>query len=238
MDFVLELHKQPHILILHLLAPQPEQIEILAIDAEHTQTVYINVEFQIKGRNVIQLPLPLTPQSLAVQVNCKSKVQSYEVQKTQIQLPEDKKLRNFISEMFEFCQKVDYLDLGIYQDDATTFYISLTDVILDGNGNEVPTPAAVFMDTGNIEIAKPLFTEMSVAGQIFTVLHEYAHYYLQTEDEQLCDEFALNEFIKMGFPAYEAIIVLEDFIPGTYENKLRIFELQKEWQQQQTQLVQ
>lgn len=54
-------------------------------------------------------------------------------------------------------------------------------------------PAAVYMDSGDIEINTSVWHTYTPFQQQFILLHEEGHYRLQTDDETLADRYALHQ---------------------------------------------
>lgn len=62
------------------------------------------------------------------------------------------------------------------------------------------TPAAVDMDKGILYLNDPILQGYNHKEVIAIVLHEMGHYYLDTDDELLSDQYAINALLKSGKP--------------------------------------
>jgi hypothetical protein len=75
--------------------------------------------------------------------------------------------------------------------------------------------AKVNIGTGVITIARDRYYQFPEDIQRIVLLHEMAHYVLQTDDEIAADRWACREFIKEGRSPQMAVFALTKILPFT-----------------------
>ncbi|MCU0436716.1 MAG: hypothetical protein MUC49_02305 [Raineya sp.] len=175
---------------------------------DKTKTVYFRREKPFQNTKRVIFYLPVSPDVLTITAKGKNpfKVDSIQVS----QLPKVKKTAKgndleFINHVIEFCSEFKKLDEGIYTDDKDRYPIVLSNQIKDTFGKTQNTPARVSRKTGQIEVSKSKFNEYTLPMQVFVLLHERAHYALNTSDELECDLQALIWYLEQCFPQTEAM---------------------------------
>lgn len=89
---------------------------------------------------------------------------------------------------------------------------------------EKGTPARHYTHKGLIEIGD-FFNSLPPAIRYFILLHEYAHFFYETE--HYCDLWAAKKFIAEGYNNSTAYYALTEVLRDTDENTKRILSLEK-----------
>jgi hypothetical protein len=72
------------------------------------------------------------------------------------------------------------------------------------------TPARYYWESQTLVINEPVFAKLTVPQRIFVMLHETGHAELQTKNEIEADNFAIQEYVKLGLPLSSVINVTSD----------------------------
>jgi hypothetical protein len=114
--------------------------------------------------------------------------------------------KDYIQFAADFANKCGYIPTDKYQSRDGKFQIHLLDQILDNQtGKVMPTPARVNHLTGIIEVSKKDFDPMTVANRLYILMHEYAHFANNTDDEVECDMLAAKTCMELGYSAIECL---------------------------------
>lgn len=219
---------------------KPTQILILAYDSSRDNTMHIvrrygeNVPFL--GKKVFTLPFPIEPEKLKIKVmdfnSMKSipfKIINARVRNHQL-IPKTHLLKIFLHFAKEFSVKSGTYPTGMYRAKNDNLTIQIVDKIYDENGSVKNTPAHIYHTTGLIQVVKSDFDKLPVYTRLFILLHEFAHYYLETFDEVECDLFAWKICKNMGVSEYEcfnSLFRVFDYIPEGSEKEKRVQVLYK-----------
>jgi len=236
--------------ILHLAvkADRPTRLLIFGVDANDRDTWYIYYTADLReGVNLIDYPMPVSPHVLELHLDVSNDALvgivpnsiSYKgtVHTKPIALPAD--VREYVDVSLEFALRASHEPLDVYYskkdaDGNSVVIWEYKDVIKLPNANGVgefvaSTPAATYVDTGNMWISKQYFQGMTVPVRFFTLLHEHAHHALgivsDTKDpsiEQRCDLWAVDIFVSMGFTERDLQALIGQALTDTPTNRRRV----------------
>jgi hypothetical protein len=137
-------------------------------------------------------------------------------------------IQSFIPFAQKFAERASYTSAqkSVYMSDDGQFRIDYVDEIIDKkSGKALTTPARISRDRGLIEISRKRFVPYTVQGRMAILLHEFAHYYLNTKmsDETEADMNALLIYLGMGYSKIEAMNVFLDvfYVAATDGNRKR-----------------
>lgn len=219
------------------------EIFVVGVDSDKQNTFYIKEKRKLKrGKNIHYFSLPLSPKLLLINVQNLSK-NSIEVLKTFVDdLPvpkiilvdaDNEKIADFgqyLKDIFEFSEKASYLKEGFYSFDNEYLHVHYVDFITNEKNKVLLNPARTFIDSGNMQIAKKYFLNMTVAMRVFVLLHERSHYIYNFEggsvnDESFADKFAKDIYEALNFPTSEYQNLIGTVLTKSNQNIERINRL-------------
>jgi hypothetical protein len=226
-------------------------LDIIGLDAHDVDTAYIDYTVPIReGINLIEYPVALAPNLLKIYLE----IDSYDpnasvsvvpdslsytgkVGKFSIDLPAQ--VREYVRMSLEFAKRASHEPLDVFyanedENGDNLVVWEYKDVIKLPNANGIgefvaSTPAATYVDSGNMWISRGHFLGMTVPIRFFTLLHEHAHYALgiasDTSDEsieQRCDMWATYIFASMGFTEKDLQKLIPQALTDTPTNRERV----------------
>jgi hypothetical protein len=225
-----------------ILTPTPQKIHITVKDADKENTVFTDRYTTIEKQDTFFVRMPASGNTAVIQIfnekygnRPKDQENTFEV--TDIRkTPLEKKLdlidfsdplvRSFVKFCTKFCFNAGWLPADKYVSDDKKFTIIYEPTIISSNsGKELTTPARISQMTGRIQVSQKRMVGFTVPMRMAILLHEFSHFYLNTnmEDETEADKNGLLIYLGLGYPrieGYEAF--LKTFIEApTPENKKR-----------------
>jgi hypothetical protein len=88
------------------------------------------------------------------------------------------------------------------------------------NNPKNPSPAIANRVTGTVFLNIPYIKKYTPAERVFIVLHEIAHIFLQTKNEFEADQWAFDQYIKMGYKLTDAVKALTHTLHDTNQEHL------------------
>lgn len=246
-NFIVPTNFQSRILYFSVQASQPCILNVIADDAQDATTRYLDFDMELRqGVNLVNVPMPVTPKNLAVYIQLKSPAEVYLLQNSvafsdrpktsPLNLP--KEVQEYVDAALEFSKRASHEPLGVFytRQDADGSSIAIWEYkqyipMKDGQGREyeATTPAATFVDTGNMWVSKNYMMRMTVPIRFFTLLHEHAHHILGLASnpndpsiEQRCDIWARNIFFSMGFTDKDLQKLIGQALTDTATNQARM----------------
>lgn len=223
MDFLVWTRYEPIMLHLILQTKSKEPIVIKAFDSKQANTVFTDSEKNVNGVQDFYIRMPLAPNTVTVSVYNKKKGDlpkgiddSFQVNaliKEPLQITLSKTnmdtplVRDFVSFAQKFCYKAGYLPVNhTYESANGKFKIEYLDTIIGSNGRNVSTPARISVKNGKIQVAKQFFANCTIPMRMAILLHEFCHYYVNTDisNEIEADLNALTIYLGLGYPVKEA----------------------------------
>jgi hypothetical protein len=115
-------------------------------------------------------------------------------------------MRSFVSFAQKFSFNVGDLEPNTYASDDDRYFIRLSSVIKNRQGQVLTTPARIGAKSGVIEVSKSAFDKMTVPMRFAILCHEFSHFYLNDKmtDEMEADLNGLLIYLGLGYPRIEA----------------------------------
>lgn len=215
-------NKKPCCVKMTIFCSEPKKMYLKVKDSEKPYTEFTNRYCSINGKQTFWVRMPIAPEVADIIVKSESQMNgqpdnSYEVGELQI-LPLKRKpsafnsgnltIQNYIQFCQEFSAKAGYLSAGnsIYTSNDGKFRIDYLDKITDSNGKPLNTPARISKNQGIIEVSKQKFISYTIPMRMCILLHEFSHYYLNTDiaNETEADLNGLLIYLSLGYPRIDA----------------------------------
>lgn len=251
-------NRQARVLKFAVHSNMPASLDIIGLDAHDPDTAYIDYTVRLReGINLIEYPLAVSPSVLQLYLEFNSpdtRAEAYivpdtlvyegKVNKFPIDLPTE--VREYVEVSLEFAKRASHEPLDVFYSKQDTNGNSLVvweykDVITlpDAYGNEqiASTPAATYVESGNMWISRSHFLGMTVPIRFFTLLHEHAHHALSIASdaddstiEQRCDLWATDIFASMGFTEKDLQKLIPQALTDTPTNRERVRVIEARFQ--------
>lgn len=242
MNFTLWTRYEPCMLRVVVKTSAKENIVFKAYSDEHPNTYFTARSKMIDGEEAIYIRLPLAPNKVCLSIynqhngNLKSgednsfvvsKIKKEELQITLQKTKMDTMLvRNFVAFAQKFAFNAGWI--GAPKDYVSTtgnFKIEYLPLIINSKGEKMATPARVSTKNGKIQVSQAAFVRMTIPMRMAILLHEFSHYYLNSDisNETEADLNGLTIYLGLGYPireAYQAFAVTFIGYP-TQQNKGR-----------------
>lgn len=221
------IHTRYEEMILEVVVATKQQmtIELIAYDYEKPKTIFTKRFNTFQGVEKFLIRLPLTGNYTVIEVKDKNNSKNFQVvsinKKPLIKRQNSHDIRNYEVQSFvDFAQRfsfnASYLEPNkTYQSKDGRFFIEFLPVIKSvKNDKQLKTPARISKSTGLIQVSKKEFDEYTVPMRMIILLHEFAHFYMNKnqDDESEADLNGLLIYLSLGYPRIEA-----------YEAFLRVF---------------
>jgi len=227
-------------LVIKVNTSSPQQIRIIAEDAEQANTQYTNRVSTVMGDDCFYVNIPICGANTLVSVfndnigNSNISDGTFTVKSIKA-MPlhttlhridySNPYMKSFINFATRFCFNAGWLQAGVYESDDKVFEIIYDDEILNSDGSVSETPARVAVNTGIIELSRAKYVPYTIPNRMAILLHEFSHIFVNEnmDDEVEADLNALNIYLSLGYPRIEAFEVFtQTFIDTpTDENKER-----------------
>jgi len=205
-----------------IICSEPRKMYFKVKDGDKPFTEFTNRYCTIEGKQTFWVRMPIAPQVADIIVKSENQMNgrpddSYEIGNLEI-LPLKRKtsafnsgnstIQNYIKFCQEFCAKAGYISAGnsIYTSNDGKFRIDYLDKIADESGKSMNTPARISKNQGIIEVSKEKFKEYTIPMRMCILLHEFSHYYLNTDiaNETEADLNGLLIYLSLGYPRIDA----------------------------------
>jgi hypothetical protein len=227
-------------LFIKVKTDKPEKIHLKVSDADQKNTVFTDRWKTVNGECSFYVRMPISGKFSLINIY-NEKVGEYkednsfevvEIKKIPLEKRLDvvdftnKDLRSFINFCTKFCFNAGVLSSGTYRSSDNRFRIEyLPTIISSKSGKELQTPARINKDNGVIQVSQKKFTPDTVAMRMAIMLHEYSHFYVNTDidNESEADLNGLLIYLGLGYPRFEGHeAYLKTFINAPTEtNKVR-----------------
>jgi len=213
---------KPCTIMVRIQTARPTKMYLKVSDSERPNTTFTNRFCTIDGEQCLYVRMPITPDKCDVFVKSENELTgnkdgNYRVVEMK-RLPLKRKLtafnhasptiRHFVRFAEEFSAKAGYLSGhgSVYTSDDGMFRIDYLDDIYDENGKPMKTPARISRSYGIIEVSKKKFEGYTVPMRMAILLHEFSHYYLNTDmaNETEADLNGLLIYLGLGYPRVDA----------------------------------
>ena len=205
-----------------ILCSEPRKMYLKVKDGGKPFTEFTNRYCSVNGEQTFWVRMPIAPEVADIIVKSEYQMngqsdKSYKVGELEI-LPLKSKpeaynsknstIQNYINFCKEFCEKAGYLSAGnsIYTSNDGKFRIDYLDKITDAAGKSLNTPARISKSQGIIEVSKEKFKDYTIPMRMCILLHEFSHYYLNTDiaNETEADLNGLLIYLGLGYPRIDA----------------------------------
>lgn len=201
---------------------EPRKMYLKVKDSEKPFTDYTNRYCTIDNEETFWVRMPIAPQVADIIVKSESQMDGRKDNAFKVvdleMIPLKRKLtafnsnnsniQNYIQFCQEFCAKAGYISAGnsIYTSNDGKFQIDYLDDIKDSQGKSLNTPARISRSEGIIEVSKDKFKKYTVPMRMAILLHEFSHYYLNTDisNETEADLNGLLIYLGLGYPRIDA----------------------------------
>jgi len=242
MNFKLWTRYAPCMIKVVVKTSSPQTIVLKVFDPSQANTVFTDRTKQVNGTQELFVRLPLAPNTLQLSIyNEKNgnlpkgadttfEVVKIEKEDLDITLPQTKmdtfSVRNFVG----FAQKFAYNAGWVaaprdYMSSVGGYKIEYLPFIINAKGEKMATPARISTKNGRIQVSQESFRDMTVPMRMAILLHEYSHFYLNSDiaNETEADLNGLTIYLGLGYPireAYEAFAITFIGFPSA-QNKVR-----------------
>lgn len=204
-------------IILNIEVQYPLALGIIVYDptVKHTDYFRRRVVFRSNttGSREIQIPLPVSPQELVLEVYNKETHDDEGFKVTQLDLiamppaavwaSEDR--HRFMAFAVDFAQKAGHVKTGFYPAPDHEFLIQYLPVIADAMGQELVTPARIHRQMPRVQLSQKLFKQFTIPVRVAILAHEGCHFFMNTRSEKNADLCGLQYYLDYGFPTIEAV---------------------------------
>jgi len=242
MNFNLWTRFEPCMIKIVVNTDSPQTIALKVFDPSQANTVFTERTKEIDGEQELFVRMPLSPNMIKLSVyNAKKgnlpkdadtsfKVVKIVKEDLDITLPQTKmdtfSVRNFVG----FAQKFSF-NAGVlvaprdYMSSVGGYKIEYLPFIINSKGEKMATPARISTKNGRIQVSQESFRDMTVPMRMAILLHEYSHFYLNSDiaNETEADLNGLTIYLGLGYPireAYEAFAKTFIGFPSA-QNKVR-----------------
>lgn len=221
---------------------QPLEIVLKAFDANQANTFFTDRTKKITDQETLYIRMPLAPNTLTVSIynkangnRKKGEDNSFEVveikrEELDITLGRTKMdtpmVRNFVAFAQKFCYNCGWMAVGRdFTSTAGNYKIEYLPFIVSSKGDKMATPARVSTKNGRIQVSQQAFLPFTIPMRMAILLHEFSHYYINTEisNETEADLNGLTIYMGLGYPVREAYAAFVETFIGypSQQNKER-----------------
>lgn len=232
MNYKIWTRYEPIMLKIVVRTTSPQNIRLKVYDPTQANTYFTDRTKLVEGEQELFVRMPLSPNTAAISIyNEKNgnlgqgqddsfQVISIKKEDLKITLPQTKmdtfSVRNFVA----FAQKFAYNAGWIaaprdYLSSVGGYKIEYLPYIINSKGERMATPARISTKNGRIQVSQDAFTSMTVPMRMAILLHEYSHFYINSDvaNETEADLNGLTIYLGLGYPIKEAYSAfIETFI--------------------------
>lgn len=203
-------------LSVNIRAAEPFSLIARGFDPTRPNTYYFRrkIPFKTEGIKEIDIPLPLSPDVLCLQLISGNATEVFKVgelkaeQMQPAKVWEEEEMHAFVRFAMNFSEQAGYLSTGYYNSPDDRFLIQYLPYIEDEFGQEQITPARINRYTGRIQVSQSQFLRFTIPVRFFILLHERYHFQIPTRKEKPADLNALRVYLDLGFSQIEALYAL------------------------------
>jgi hypothetical protein len=220
----------------------PQNIVLKVSDPSQANTFFTDRTKMVDGTQELYVRMPLAPNTALLSVynekngnKPKGQDTSFDVVKIEredldITLPQTKmdtmSVRNFVAFAQKFAYNAGWITAPKdYLSAVGGYKIEYLPFIINSKGEKMSTPARISTKNGRIQVSAESFREMTVPMRMAILLHEYSHFYLNTDmaNETEADLNGLTIYLGLGYPIREAYAAFTETFIGypSQQNKQR-----------------
>jgi hypothetical protein len=201
---------------------QPSEIALKAFDANQANTYFTDRTKKITDQETLYIRMPLAPKTLTVSIYNKANGNRKKGEDNSFEIVEIKReeldvtlgrtkmdtpmVRNFVAFAQKFCYNCGWMPVGRdFTSTAGNFKIEYLPFIVSSKGEKMATPARVSTKNGRIQVSQQAFLPFTIPMRMAILLHEFSHYYINTEisNETEADLNGLFIYLALGYPRIE-----------------------------------
>ena len=242
MNFKLWTRYAPCMIKVVVKTSSPQTIVLKVFDPSQANTVFTDRTKEVNGTQELFVRLPLAPNTLQLSIYNekngnlpKGSDSTFEVVKIEkedldITLPQTKmdtfSVRNFVGFAQKFAYNAGWVaSPRYYMSSVGGYKIEYLPFIINSKGDKMATPARISTKNGRIQVSQESFRDMTVPMRMAIILHEYSHFYLNSDiaNETEADLNGLTIYLGLGYPIREAYEAFAKTFIGypSEQNKVR-----------------
>ena len=242
MNYKLWMRYEPSMIKVVVKTIAPQEMVLKVFDSSQGNTVFTDRTKMVEGEQELFVRMPLAPNTATLSIYNKKngnlkqgedntfKVVKIEKQDLDITLSKTKMdtfaVRNFVAFAQKFCYNAGWINAPKdYLSTVGGYKIEYLPFIINSKGEKMATPARISTKNGRIQVSQESFREMTIPMRMAILLHEFSHYYLNTDisNETEADLNGLTIYLGLGYPIREAYEAFGKTFIGfpTEQNKKR-----------------
>jgi hypothetical protein len=242
MNFKLWTRYEPCKVKIVVKTSSPQNIVLKVSDPSQANTFFTDRTKSIDGTQELYVRMPLAPNTALLSIYnekvgnvAKGADSSFEVvqiikEELDITLPQTKMntfaVRNFVAFAQKFCYNAGWIQAPKdYLSVIGGYKIEYLPYIINSKGEKMATPARISTKNGRIQVSQESFRDMTVPMRMAILLHEYSHFYVNSDiaNETEADLNGLTIYLGLGYPIREAYEAFAKTFIGypSQQNKVR-----------------
>lgn len=201
----------------------PQNIVLKVSDPSQANTLFTDRTKVIDGTQELYVRMPLAPNTALLTIYnekngnvSRGADTSFEVvqikkEDLDITLPQTKmntmSVRNFVAFAQKFAYNAGWIQAPKdYLSVVGGYKIEYLPHIINSKGEKMATPARISTKNGRIQVSQESFRDMTVPMRMAILLHEYSHFYVNSDvaNETEADLNGLTIYLGLGYPIREA----------------------------------
>lgn len=242
MNYKLWMRYAPAMIKIVIKTTSEQTIALKVFDEAHENTFFTDRTKKINGTEELFVRMPLAPNTAKLSIYNqrngnlpKGADNSFEVEdikkeELDITLPQTKmdtfSVRNFVGFAQKFAYNAGWITAPKdYMSLVGGYKIEYLPFIINSKGDKMSTPARISTKNGRIQVSQESFKAMTIPMRMAILLHEYSHFYLNSDiaNETEADLNGLTIYLGLGYPIREAYEAFGKTFIGypSEQNKMR-----------------
>lgn len=220
-------------LLFELETPHITNIIFAGYDEEFPNTDFFYRRIPIEGKRRIEIPMPLTPRNLTVDIFSEGGDLPFKITKFNFKgLRWKSRWSPSVSEFIDFAQdfslKAGYADTGVYYSKNKRYVIEYIPSIKNDSGHSY-TPARIEKKAKYIQAGKDYMIKLTVPERQVILFHEYAHGFInkRPDSEHEADKNGNRIYLALGNPQTEIMYAYDQVLSETDKNLSRAVSVYK-----------
>lgn len=206
---------------------------LIGYDEEFPDTQYFYRRIPINKKKRVNIPLPLSPERLTIEIFDEAKpdapypdtfkIRKFEFKGLTYRKKWDSKTKEFIDLVQWFSEEAGYLDTGEHYSKNGNFLIVYKEQIVNEDGEEF-TPARIEKQMKFIEISKAYMKDLTIPERQVVLFHEFAHGFVNKhpESEVEADLEGNKIYLALGNSETEIMYAYQNVFNDTPTNRRRV----------------
>jgi hypothetical protein len=242
MNYKMWLRYEPVMIKIVVKTSSPQKIVLKVSDSSQGNTLFTDRTKMVDGEQELFVRMPLAPNTAILSIynekngnQPKGQDTSFDVVKIEkeeldITLPQTKmdtmSVRNFVAFAQKFAYNAGWVTAPReFMSVVGGYKIEYLPFIINSKGERMATPARISTKNGRIQVSQEAFRSMTIPMRMAILLHEYSHFYLNSDiaNETEADLNGLTIYLGLGYPIREAYAAFAETFIGypTPQNKQR-----------------